>query len=199
MQSTPVEPVPPVPAEPAPQPAGGRGGAWWWIVIGSVALAATLVAGVVIALQHESPSSADDLASLLVTPSDRATSTVKISIESQPRGGSSAQGVRWSVTQTWNDQGGHSGIVTLTQYQTADQAKAALTRVSAATPGTRHDIPGHPGAFFTAGKAIGLFGLSIQPSGGAGAKGTVVASVFATSLDPDFLRQLLIQQLDRLP
>jgi hypothetical protein len=201
MQPTPVEPVPvpTIPADPVPPPASTRGGLWWWIIVGSVALAATVVAGLVIALQHSSPSSADELASLLVVPKDRTTNTVKISIEGQPRGGSSAQGVRWSVSQAWNDPGGHSGIVSLTQYQTEDQAKAALARVAQATPGARQDVPGHPDAFFTAGKSIGLLGLSIQPSGGAGVKGTVVASVFATSEDPGFLRQLLTQQLDRLP
>jgi hypothetical protein len=201
MQPTPVEPVPvpPIPVDPADPPPRTRGGLWWWIVVGSVALAATVVAGVVIALQRSSPSSADELASLLVVPKDRTTNTVKITIEDQPRAGSSTQGVRWSVSQTWNDQGGHSGIVSLTQYQTEEQAKAALARVAQATPGARHDVPGHPDAFFAAGKPIGLLGLSIQAGGGAGVKGTVVASVFATSEDPAFLQQLLTQQLDRLP
>jgi hypothetical protein len=198
MQPTPVEPVPANPAEPMPVPRRGRSGTWWWIVVGSVALAAILVAGLVISLRDTSPASADDLAALLVTPTDRTT-TVKVNIEAQPRGGSSSQGVLWSVTQTWNGPGGHSGIVSLTQYQTEEQADEALARVSAATPGTRHDVRGHPGAFFTSGKAIGLLGFAIQPSGGAGTKGTVLASVFGTSEDPAFLQDLLTQQLDRLP
>jgi len=168
----------------------------WWILVGSVTLAAIVVAGVVLALQPSAPASADELRSLLITPPGNtaeitgATALIK----------TAGPGMRWSVSRTWVDTDKlNAGTVTLIQYESEAQARAALARFSEQTPGTHQQVGDHPGAFFAPGRSVKLLGRSVQSGTGAGATHTVVAYLAGTSDAVDGLPTLLAQQLDRLP
>jgi hypothetical protein len=171
----------------------------WWVAVATVALAAVVVAAVVVVLRPSSPSSADELSKLLVTPQDRTVSITK-GLIGPAANASTAHGVRWVVGLVWTGhQGTYNGVLGLVQYQTTAQAQDALAQAGRAMAGTRSSIPGHSGAFYDAGRSIGMLGLTVQAGFGAGVKGTVLAEVFVTDEEPGFGPHLLAQQLDRLP
>jgi hypothetical protein len=182
---------PPVPAEEA----RARGGLVWWIIVGSVTLLAVVVAGIVVALQPSAPSSADELQKLLIAPTGGAYLASGTAV---PK--ASGPGVRWTVSRGWIDDGHRtSGVVSLTQYETADQAQAALARLSDQAPAARQSVPGHPGAFYLPGPTLPILGRSTQSGAGVGAKHTILAFVAGTGESPDVVIRLLAEQLDRLP
>jgi hypothetical protein len=165
----------------------------WWVVVGAVVLVAAVVAGVVLALQPSAPSSADELASLLVAPSGARSVQVK------PDGNAMGSGAKWSVGRGWVAGQGRIGSITLAQFDTADQAQAVLARVTDHTPEPRRPVQGHPGAFYAAGDGVTAAGVTIRPAVGAGRKGTIVVYLFANGETPDAVAKLLADQLDRLP
>jgi hypothetical protein len=186
----------PLPA-PASLPGPARPSArLWWLLVGSVTVAAIIVAGVVLALQPSAPSSVDELRSLLITPPGNSAEITGATPFTKTAG----PGLRWSVARSWVDTNKlKAGSVTLIQYESTDQAQAALARFSDQIPGTHRQVAGHPGAFFVPGRSVKILGRSVESGSGAGAAHTVVAYIAGTSDDADSLPSLLAEQLDRLP
>ena len=91
------EPALPVPAANAP----AHGGRLWWVIVGSVALLAVLVAGITVALQPSAPSSADELQKLLIAPGGGTAFLTPGMLLPKP----STPGVRWTVSRAWSDDG----------------------------------------------------------------------------------------------
>ena len=88
--------------------------------------------------------------------------------------------------------------MSLTQYETTDQAQAALTSFSDQTQ-NHQPVPGHPGAFYLPGPKLNALGRSVQSGVAVGVKHTVLAFVAGTGDSPDVVIRLLAEQLDRLP
>jgi hypothetical protein len=203
--SAPVEPptlkpptLEPPTLEPPPATVPSSGARWWWLIVGLVTLAALVVGSVALGvqLQPSAPSSADELRSLLITPPGNTSEITGAT----PLIKTAGPGVRWSVTRAWVDAGKlNAGSVTLIQYESEDQAQAALARFSDQTGGTHQQVDGHPGAFFVPGRSVKLLGRSVQSGTGAGATHTVVVYLAGTSDATDGLPHLLAEQLDRLP
>jgi hypothetical protein len=168
----------------------------WWLIVGSVTLAAIVIGGVVLGLQPSAPASVDELRSLLITPPGNTSEITGAT----PLIKTAGPGVRWSVARAWVDTDKlNAGSVTLIQYESQDQAQAALARFSDQTPGTHQQVDGHPGAFFVPGRSVKLLGRSVQSGTGAGATHTVVVYLAGTSDAADGLPRLLAEQLERLP
>jgi hypothetical protein len=197
-----VQPDATLPPAVSPEPAQvaeprQRSGLLWWVVVACVTVAAVVVAGVVLALQPSAPSSVDELRSLLITPTGQTLNTTKVNIDGRaPR-----QGARWTVSQGWIDSASRDTVVvSLTQYESADQARTALARVADQTPGTHLPISGYPGAFYVPGSSVPFLGKSLPATGGGtGAKHTIVVFMVTTGETSDLLPHLLTEQLDRLP
>ena len=180
-----------------PAPAQRPVGRLWWLIVGSVTIAAIVVAGVVLALQPSAPSSVDELRSLLITPPG---STAEVSGGRAGDIRAAGPGVRWTVGRSWVDTGHlNVGVVTLTQYETPDQAQDALARLTDQAKGTHQKMADHPGAFYVPGRTVKILGRSVQQGSGAGVTNTVVVYIAGTSDAPDGLQRLLAEQLDRLP
>jgi hypothetical protein len=176
----------------APAPAPPRSGnLLWWIIVGAVVLAAVITAGTVIALRPSEPQSVQELAALIVVPPN---SSLSQTITSVPP--SDATGIRWRASRPWIVGLAQGGTVTLTQYQTADQAAAALDRF-VHTSAQHQDIPGRSGAYYLS--TPGVPGLPFQAGTAIGRRSTILATAFGTGVDANFIQQLLGQQLDRLP
>jgi hypothetical protein len=196
LESIPTEAPASVPLPSASSAPARTGARLWWLLVGAVTVAAIIVAGVVLALQPSAPASVDELRSLLITPPGY---TAEIT-GATPFAKSAGPGLRWSVARSWVDTDKlNAGSVTLIQYESADQAQAALARFSDQSPGTHQRVANHNGAFFVPGRSVKILGRSVESGTGAGAAHTVVVYIAGTSDDADSLPHLLAEQLDRLP
>jgi hypothetical protein len=136
----------------------------------------------------------DALRALLIDP-PAADSTVDLSGADD----TAIEGARWGASLFWTNP---VGSMVLTQFGTADQARAALGQYRAGIHDTgictESTMTGRADAFLCTPKDVGE-GVNPGdiPAIGIGLKGTIVALV--TVPDPTVMQQLLGKQLDRLP
>jgi len=109
------------------------------------------------------------------------------------------EGARWGASLFWTNP---VGSMVLTQFGTADQARAALGQYRAGIHDTgictESTVSGRADAFLCTPKDLGEgVNPGDLPAIGLGLKGTIVALV--TVSDPVTVQQLLGRQLDRLP
>jgi hypothetical protein len=136
----------------------------------------------------------DALRALLIDP-PTADSTVDLSGADD----TAIEGARWGASLFWTNP---VGSMVLTQFGTADQARAALGQYRAGIHDTgictESTMAGRADAFLCTPKDVGE-GVNPGdiPAIGIGLKGTIVALV--TVPDPTVMQQLLGKQLDRLP
>ena len=112
-------------------------------------------------------------------------------------------GERWTVTLHWNAPGTNhdSGWLNLTKYETADQAGTGFSLAAEAmrlTSLTLQLVPGHPDASYKVGEPYHT-GSSVEPVTGVGVKGTIVVYGLSTTDTVEWLRQIILEQIGRLP
>jgi hypothetical protein len=188
----------PQPAAAPPAPGRGTPGilVWFSIIAVVVLLAAGL--GAFLILRTSVPSSADELAALLINPSGVSSSQFTTTTGADTLAGlpetAETGGLRWSVSRIWMGKGtGLAGALGLSQYETAEQAKAAFSEVTRglSSISSQRAVPGYDDAV-----------LIITPPNanlGAAAAGPILVIIFTRGQTAEATQKLLTDQLDRLP
>jgi hypothetical protein len=202
------EPVDETPTIDAPAPAtDAPGGPVWWAIVAVVALLAVIAGVTTLARQPPAPASIQRLAELLVDPPGHTTT---MSMSNDPVtgkrlvafGNGTGPGEIWTVTRAWESPGtNRGGWLNLTQYETEDQARVGFTAAAEAmrlVSLTPQVVPGHPDAVFEVAQQP-LDGSTVQIVTGAGVKGTIVVWGLSSIDSADWLRQIITEQLGRLP
>jgi hypothetical protein len=207
MQPAAAQPVPapqPLPG-PAVAPSPARSRAWVWIAVAAAAvvLLAAAAVGAYVALRPPGPSSANDLSALLVDVPGKTTTIETADATSKKSWVLGSRGLRFSATRAWQD-GYTPGSLILSEFSNAKDASSALATLRAGMDDgsvTFSDVPGLAGGFIVVSPntAPPFDGPPLQVVAGMAAKGNIGVFIVTSVDSVDWVRALLVKQVNALP
>ncbi len=189
-------------ADPAPEPVGPSR-RWIWIAAVVILVITAAAVGSYLAFRPSGTSSPAELSGLLVDVPGKASTVDTSTATPAPvnPGAGGATGLRFAASRSWQD-GQRQGAVVLNQFDSAGDAAAALltARDGLSGSGTTADVPGLDNGFtIVSTNATTIHGIRLQSVFAFATKATILVTIYSNSDPVDYVRNLLIAQVSRLP